>query len=242
MPQPLKWNQPGLKWNQHGATWSGTTANPPHKMNKTKAIINFDGYAAADLAPVAQTIHDQMTANAATFATPPVTMAALQTLLATFTTKLAAKASRATADILAFNAARDELETALGDLGNYVNGLAKGDAIIVEKSGIPSYTARQSGPPGVPAAPSDLRLRHGDVPGAIVARYRPDRERSMNEVQKCTGDPAIEANWQPVGIFSGGKAIIDGTLPGQLLWLRVRTCGTGGQMGAWSDPAQIRVV
>ncbi|GEM_PF-7091136 len=46
-------------------------------MSKIKAVIDFNGYSAADLAPVGQIIHDQMLANAATFGSPPVTMPAL---------------------------------------------------------------------------------------------------------------------------------------------------------------------
>ena len=64
----------------------------------------------------------------------------------------------------------------------------------------------------------------------------------MNEVQKCTGDPTVEANWQHAGMFGGGKATIASLTPGALVWIRVRTCGLQGLMGAWSDPAQIRVV
>src|SRR5205823_14950176 len=54
----------------------------------TKAIIDLSGYTGAELSPVAHTIHDTMNANAATFATPPVTMAALQTYIDSFDDKL----------------------------------------------------------------------------------------------------------------------------------------------------------
>jgi hypothetical protein len=211
-------------------------------MPNVKAIIDFSGYAAADLAPTAQQIHDKMTTNAATFTAPPVTMTALATLITTFNAKLAAKASRATADVIAFNVARHDLEVALGDLGGYVNTVANGDASKVEKSGFPSYETGQPADPNPPAAPADVRVRHGDLSGEIVIRYRPARQHSMNEVQKCTGDPAVEANWQHAGMFGGGKATIGSLTPGALLWIRVRTCGLKGVMGAWSDPAQIRVV
>ena len=43
-------------------------------------------------------------------------------------------------------------------------------------------------------------------------------------------------------LFGGGKATIGSLTPGVLVWIRVRTCGLKGVMGAWSDPAQIRVV
>ena len=239
MATPLTWDMSGLTWDQPGATWDGVAAASP-KMNRTKAIIDFSGYAGGDLAPVAQNIHDEMTAHAATFGTPPVTMTALQTLIDDFNTKLAAKESRATADIITFNVARHELEEGLFELGNHVNNVAKGDPAIVVQSGFPSYQTGQVGTGGAPPAPTNLRLRHGDVSGEVVARYRPSRQHSMNEVEKCTGDPAVEANWTHAGTFSGGKATISGIIPGALVWIRVRTFGIKNTVSDWSDPAQIR--
>ena len=82
-------------------------------MSKIKAVVDFSGYTGPALAPVAKTIYTQMTAKAATFPAPPVTMVAVQGLITTFDQKLAAKASRATADTIAFNLARHNLEGAL---------------------------------------------------------------------------------------------------------------------------------
>jgi hypothetical protein len=76
----------------------------------------------------------------------------------------------------------------------------------------------------------------------MTARYKPDRQQSVNEVQTTTGDPNVEASWQTKGMFRGGRAQMNGFTPGTLVWVRVRTVGLQGVMGAWSDPAQIRVV
>ncbi len=211
-------------------------------MSKVKAIIDFSGYSAADLKPVAQTIHDQLLANAATFTAPPVLMPALQTVIDTFDQKLADKASRSTADITAFNAAREALEIVLADLGGYVNSVAKGDPAIVALSGFPSYETGNAPDLSPPAAPQNLVLRQGDLSGSLVARYRPDRTPSMNDVETCTGDPNVEANWKHYGTFSNGKAMLEGFTPGTTLWVRVRTIGLKGVMGAWSDPGKMMVV
>jgi len=80
-------------------------ATNPNTMSKIKAVVDFSGYTGPALAPVAKTICTQMTAKAATFPAPPVTMVAFQGLITTFDQKLAAKASRATADTIAFNLA-----------------------------------------------------------------------------------------------------------------------------------------
>lgn len=241
MPAPLTWDQPNQTWDS--AFWDGEAAPPPRKaMNNIKAIINFSTYTAPELGPVAQSIHDQMLLHAATFTDPPVTMVALQPLITTYDQKLVARASRATADVVAFNEAREALEDALSALGGYVNGLAKGDIMIVEESGFPSYDTTHTADTSPPAAPTNLRLRQGDLSGSALARYKPERVQSTNEVQTTTGDPNVDANWQTKGMFQGGRAEMSGFTPGVIVWVRVRTVGLKGVMGAWSDPAQIRVM
>ena len=238
MAKPLTWNAPNARWNS-GLTWNGVVASPS-KM-KTKAVIDFTPYTAAELAPVAQMIHDQLAAHAAHFAAPPVSMAALQGLITTYSQKLVARASRASADVLAFNLARHDLEVALGELGGYVNLVARGDAMLVTESGFPSYGGTSAPLSAIPAAPTDLRLRNGDLPGCIVARCKPDRANSMNVAQTNSGDPNSEAGWKPAMTFSGGKVIISGLTVGSIVWVRITTVGAGGVIGAWSDPAKIVV-
>lgn len=208
----------------------------------TKAIIDFTGYTGPDLLPVSQTIFTEMTDNAGIFDTPPVTLGALDSLIKTFEQALQKKASKATADIIAFDVARNELENALNNLGNYVNIKADGDPSIVVKSGFPSYETFHAPDTNPPAAPQNLFVRQGDLSGSLVARYRPDRQRSVNDVQTNTGDPNNAADWKPAGLFTGGKAVLTGFAPGTTVWVRVRTVGIKGILGAWSDPAKIMVV
>jgi hypothetical protein len=184
-----------------------------------------------------------MTTNAVTFDGPPLTMAAYQLLIGAFQAALNKKASKATADIIAFNVARNDLETALFKLGSYVNTVADGDPSIVVKSGFPSYeTAPRTADTTPPGAPQNLVVRQGDLSGTLVVRYLPDRQHSINDLQTNTGDPNKESDWKPAGMFSGGKANLGGFTPGTVIWVRVRTVGLKGVMGAWSDPAKIMVV
>ncbi len=81
MGKPQTWDS-GLRWDS-GLVWGGV-APTPTRMNNVKAIIDFTGYTDADLAPVAQAIHDDMVAAATTFTTPPVAMPALLSLIETF--------------------------------------------------------------------------------------------------------------------------------------------------------------
>ena len=238
---PLTWNLSGKTWSST-LKWNGTTTVT--QTMTTKAIIDFGSYTAPELTPVAQTIHDQMTANAATFPSPPTAITALATLISTYGQKLAARASNATVDVLAFQTARAVLEGALHDLGIYVNLIAKGDAMIVEKSGFPSYTVGGGATPGpspIPAAPTDVKLLPGALSGSIIARFKPDRQNSFNVAQTCTGDPSVEANWKPASQGTGSKITLSGLTPATIVWVRIATVGPGGQLGAWSDPAKIVV-
>lgn len=211
-------------------------------MSKFKAIVDFSGYTGPDLAPVVQVIHDKLLAAGATFPNLPTSPATLATLLGTFEMALAKKASGAQDDIIAFNIARHNLEVALAALGNHVNQVAKGDLALVNTSGFPYYDTARTADTAPPAAPTKVVLRHGDLSGSLVARYTPSRTHSVNEIQTTVGDPNNDALWQHAGMFSGGKATLGSLTPGTIVWVRIRTVGLAGVMGAWSDPAQIRVL
>jgi hypothetical protein len=211
-------------------------------MKKVKAVIDFTKYTDAILPHTAKVILDAMTGASATFDAPPVTMAALGALITTYEAKLVAKASRATADVNAFKTAREALEDALAQLGNYVNLKADGDAAIVELSGFPSYGGDQPAPAPVPQAPANVRIKHGTVSGTIVVQFKPDRKQSISEIQLNAGDPNNEAGWVHAVSTKGAKATISGLPVGSTQWARVRTYGPGHLPGAWSDPAKITVV
>ncbi len=211
-------------------------------MKKVKAVIDFTKYTDAILPHTAKVILEAMTDAAATFVSPPVTMAALGALITTYEEKLVAKASRATADMSAFKTAREALEDALAQLGTYVNLKADGNPAIVELSGFPSYGGDQPPPAPVPEAPSNVRIKHGTVSGTIVVQFKADRKQAISEIQLTAGDPNSEAGWVHAVSTKGAKAAISGLPVGSTQWARVRTYGPGNIPGAWSDPAKITVV
>ncbi len=212
-------------------------------MSTTKAIIDFTDYSATDLGALAQVIHDRFEEHATTFPSPPTTLAAFQTQITDYDTKLLARASRAIEDINAFNDARALMEQTLRGFGNYVNTVAKGNGTTVDLSGFPSYDTAVAAAPNPPLAPTNLRLRHGTLSGTFQVRYTPDRSPSTNEVQvNLQSTPDNEASWVAKGMFQRGTAELSGFAPGIVVWVRVRTVGLKGVMGAWSDPAQIRTL
>ena len=211
-------------------------------MSKIKARIDFTDDTRSQLAALARSIHDRFVQHADVFSAPPITATALGELVEDYAAKLVARQSRAAADVLAVKQARTALEQALRVLGQYVNTLAGGAADIVEKSGFPSFGTARTPDRSPPAPPADLRLRHLTKSGEVLARYRPARRHGANEVQVTTGDPSDESAWQTHGYYPGGRAELTGLPPCAIIWIRVRTLGLRGVMGAWSDTAQIRVL
>lgn len=207
----------------------------------TKSTTDFSGYSGPELGTTAQTIHDALTLVAAQFPNLPVALAAFQALIEAFDEALRKKASRAIADTAAFNVARANLEDALSRNGGYVNVTANGDETKIIATGYPFYETGSTPDYNPPAAPENLVPRQGDLSGEAVLRMKPKRDRSVNEVQKCEGDPNADTNWKTVGMFSGGRATIAGVIPGTAIWIRARTAGLRGVMGDWSDPVKMIV-
>lgn len=211
-------------------------------MSYAKAVVDFSREQDGDLPQVASAVAGLMLGtNAATFPAAPYTQAAFNTLIGEYTGALGEAMKGGTDRTNAKNAARAALEDALAQLASYVNLVAKGEQAIIDQSGFPSYTTdrvRSGG--GVTFVPQNARWEAGTVSGQEILRWKGDGSRSMYEVQTCTSDPGVEANWTYRGSFSGGRAVLNGATPGTILWGRVRKIGNGGEVGGWSDPAQVR--
>ena len=196
----------------------------------------------SELLERARVIHAGLAAHPELFGTLPLTVEAFAAQIADFKAKLLKRAGGGSAAVLALRAARADMEETLRALGQHVNAVARGRVEVIQQSGFPQYETQR--PPDLrpPAPPEDLRLRHGKLSGTVLARYRPARRLAANEVQLCLGSPLAEEDWRTVGLFQGGKAELTGLPPGDVVWVRVRTAGLKGVLGAWSDPAQIRVL
>ena len=77
----------------------------------------------------------------------------------------------------------------------------------------------------------------GENEGAPRSAHRP-----FSQPERRCKRNAEYGNWSTKGLYQGGRAEMDGFTPGGIVWVRVRTVGLKGVMGAWSDPAQIRVL
>lgn len=217
------------------------TSYPFLAMQNFKATTDFSSYPAADLGPQAQSIHNGIEANLTTFDKTPITMPDFQTNISDMLAKLIAKDSGAYADTLAFNLSRALVEENLGDLGNYVNIVAKGDETTLMLSNFPYYSTSRTPDYSAPGAPTNVQMKQGDS-GSFILRYRATRRPATNQVQTCLGDPMVEDNWKTFGFFTCGRATVSGITPGTLVWARVRTIGLLNVMGAWSDLVKLIVI
>jgi hypothetical protein len=116
---------------------------------------------------------------------------------------------------------------------------AAASVVIVESADCPFEASVQ---PARRLFPTNVRLRHGELSGSVLIRFTPARAKSFNQLQTCTGDRNVEANWHDAAFFPGGRFLSTGHTSATSVWFRLRTAGLDGVMGAWSDPAKIIVV
>jgi hypothetical protein len=211
-------------------------------MAYAKAVVDFSKYQDGDLTGPSNTIHQHMLVdNVTSFPGAPFTAAAFLAIITTWINTLGESLKGGIDRTTLKNNARAALEDALFQLGTFVNLKAKGDQATIDLSGFPSYTTtRVQSTGGVTFIPQNVRWEDGTVGGQEILRWKGDGTHATYEVQTCIGDPNTPANWTYRGSFTGGKAVLDGFTPGTVIWGRVRKIGTGGEVGDWSDPAQIR--
>jgi hypothetical protein len=211
-------------------------------MDYYKARVDYSKDPDGALSGPSHNIHDKLVLNGATFPALPITVAAFLALVTNWDTTLGEAGKGGSDRTTLKNNARAALESALFKLGTYVNLVADGNKATIDLSGFESYnTSHTSSGGGVTFIPQNVRWEDGTAAGAANLRWKGDGKGSLYEVQTCTADPTVEANWTYRGSFSGGRADLSGFTPGAIIWGRVRKIGTGGEVGGWSDPAQIRV-
>ena len=91
-----------------------------------------------------------------------------------------------------------------------------------------------------PAAPGNLRLRHGTMPGQVIGTCDP----AGDNIRGYEGQWTLDLNagpWTDLEPFPNSRALRGDDLPrGKDIWSRVRARNSIGA-GAWSDPATIMV-
>ena len=145
--------------------------------------------------------------------------------------------------ITARNAARDTLTALLKKLAPYLELVASGDVAKLQTTG---YDLRhdivQGTSPNPLPAPANFTFTRADVTGTMVASADSLDGAGSYELNICTGDPSVEANWQDKGTFLHDSEIMtDSYMPGKIYYARLRGIGSSGP-GVWAVSPGVMAV
>jgi hypothetical protein len=201
---------------------------------KTHASLGFAQLTDAQLVDFAVGVFNGLTANAATFTTPPVTPAALDTATKAFQSALAATSGGGLAQTVAKDAAHDALVNLLRQEANYVQGVANGDPGKILSAGFQIAAAGHH--PQAPLPKPVIAQIVNEASTQLLVRVQPLANAHAYEVQVSTEHNA----WQPAGMFTQARRIIIANLtPGTTYTGRVRAIGGSTGSSDWSDPVSL---
>ena len=196
----------------------------------TKVSLGFAKLADTELDNFAQGVIDAMTGNA-TYPTPPVTIANLQTAKDDFTAKMAAAQTGGPGDTAAKNNSRQALLGDLRRVATYVQMTCNDDPALLLSSGFQAQSTNRASTPL--EQPQSLSIKNGGS-GQLVATIDPVRNANMYE-----GRIKIEGgDWLP-SVFTGDSQHIyfKGLTPGKTYTVQVRALGGSTGQSDWSDPS-----
>ena len=197
----------------------------------TKVSFGFAQLPDTDLDNFAHGVVDGMTGNA-TYPTPPVTLANLQTATHDFTAKIAAAQTGGPAETAAKNNARQTLIGMLRSLASYVQIACNGDAALLLSSGFKMQSTNRAQSPL--DQPQNLSIKNGSS-GQLVAAISPVRNANMYEGRIKLVDTN---DWLP-SVFTGDSQhiIFNGLTRGKDYTVQVRALGGSTGQSDWSDPS-----
>ena len=195
-----------------------------------KVSLGFAKLSDMELDNFAQGVIEAMTGNA-TYPTPPVTMANLQTAKDDFTAKMAAAQVGGPPDTAAKNNSRQALLTLLKQEAAYVQMKCDDDLALLLSSGFQAQSTNRA--QTTLEQPQGLVIKNTGS-GQLVASVTPVKNTNMYEGRiKSDG-----AEWSP-SIFTGDSQhiIFDGLAPGKMYTVQVRSLGGLTGQSDWSDPS-----
>lgn len=167
-----------------------------------------------------------MTGNA-NFPTPTPTLVEVTAARTQLVSALAAAESGAHADIAKKNEAVRTLRDLLTKLARYVNSAAGGDVDKAVSSGF--ELAKRPEPIDKLEAPQELNARMSSYEGRLDLRWQRVRGARMYQVYMCSGDPAVLANWQVVGVSSKTRHTVSDLAANTFFNFRVTALGRVGE-------------
>jgi hypothetical protein len=190
--------------------------------------LGFAGYSDSDLNDFTLNVVASLTGNAS-YPTPPVTLADLGTLQATFQDAVTAAAQGGKQLTAVKNAARVALVDALRKIATYVQGIASQDVAVLLTSGFQANsTNRVRVPLEVPVILSILN----EFTGTLTLRLQPVTNARMYQARATAGGtvlPTVEST-------AARRILMPNLTPGTVYTLQCRALGGATGYSDWSDP------
>jgi hypothetical protein len=198
-----------------------------------RVSLDFAGYSDPDLDEFAGNVVISLTGNAS-YPTPPVTLANLGTLNATFHNAVLAALPGGIQLTAAKNAARDALLDALRKVAAYVQSIANRDLDVLLTSGFYANSTNRAQSPLDPPTISELENL---ATTKLLVRLTPvTNAKSYNLQTNTNGNGA----WVDAGIFTQARRIVLGNFtPGTTYSIRARAIGGSTGSSDWCAPVSL---
>jgi hypothetical protein len=229
------------------STGASLTAPVCHKKKvfiMTNMInMGFNVQRPADFLALAQQVVTSMTGNA-NFPEPwPAPVASLAQITSDLNALQAAVTATAAGDktrLVERKTATSTLAKELSRLARYVELQADDDALKLSSSGFALRIVRtRSTVFDELPAPAKLSLAHGALSGQLNVRASPLEGAGSYQVQLCTTDPTVEANWTEAGVYKNCTRIqLNSLTPGKTYSVRMRGIGNAGP-GSWTPAVSL---
>ncbi|MEI6055473.1 MAG: hypothetical protein WCR55_05360 [Lentisphaerota bacterium] len=141
-------------------------------MKHQKALTNLSKVKDNDLAEMSQTIVSKMTKNA-DYPNPTPALTVVDAAVKAYTNALIKCDGGTKEDTAVKNEKRLTLEGHLTHLGNYVNLVAEGDLVKLDRSGFP--LSKLPEPVGFLPAPEKFIVTDGENPGEVYYEMKPNK-------------------------------------------------------------------
>lgn len=193
----------------------------------------------ATLRDKAQALEDNPTLAPGIVTTPVMLRAAADLIGARRTAKQLADAAAVAATMSRNDATKAGQEL----ISDYADEVWKAAGKSVEKVRILDFDVRGDAPPPPPpnsGQMTNISLKAGPNPGSLILKADP-MERKVAIDCQVNVTPNAEPTWAPQAPFTATPHTLTGLTPGALVQVRIRAIFAGGQLGPWSDIAELRV-
>ena len=198
-------------------------------MQNLKVALGFTRLSDGDLSGFTSNVITCLTSNAA-YAKPPVALADLAKLQATFDTAIAAALDGSTSLTAAKNAARDALVAALRKMAAYAQIAADGDVALLLTSG---FSANSTSRTQTKLASPLILAVENEGTAKLTVRLQTVARAKSYEVRAINGATTPAASV----ISTQARRIVVGNLtPGTTYNLSARAIGGSEGFSEWCDP------